>query len=1161
MRLNRLRIDRLPGIDSPFWIEPDGHGIHVIHGPNAVGKSSICRAVECLYWSDRGPRTKTLVAGEFNLDGITWQASRDGPQLRWKSADETGIPSALPASHTHRCFFLRLRDLIDPSPDGTRDIASEIRRQMSGGFDLVGIEEAHFPDPGKRPGRQARNAFNEAARDVQNAVGTQLTLQRRVDQLKTLEAGRDAAVKDERRLPSVQRALGLAEREQGHVDVMDEIATCPDALAYLTGNELKEIEDLQKRSDALSARIHDHEVERDAARDTMRESRLETVIAPADLSIWRQKADDLTRVELELQDAGKFLGARRREMEQALAAIGGGNEDVADFDLGNHGELFEFLRSAEKHRMAKAAFESRIHLLGNLQPGKETLKDPETLRVEIDLLRRWLRAPGEETLRQRLQGRLIWILGVLAATITGTVLAVSADPRFGYLAAAGSGSLLTVLLVPGNAASHEREVAEGELAKQGIDVPKTAGIGEAETRLHRLEAELASIEARLQRIRDRDVERQNLRSELDKHAEAEPLLDESREVLLEKLKLDAMRPDVEIVDLASALDRFRRSRIEYEGAAGEVEQLKARHAGLLSDLALVLREHGEPVPGDAASAKANLGTLSDRSTQLAKARVDERRAIGEVEQASTEHSATVHAIAMVYERASVDAGNFPALAALLPQLPAYRDLIKSAESLESQIRLDRDELAKAGEGGLADCDRPTLERLKEGLSSASDQAETMRNEIADIRARANEARQGSSLQDLMAEMEKARAILKDRRDEALLASAGRFLIDRVEQEFEKNQMPRVLERARRHFSDFTHHGYELRLARDTKHPRLFAIELRNNMHRELDELSEGTRAQLLLAARLAFAEEVERGTKLPLFLDEALDQSDPTRFDAIAHSLGQIAHNDGRQIFYLTSDPLDAERISRALEPGTCGITEIDLGETRGRPQGIKDGGKLRVPPKPQVPSPRGLSVEEYGILLGVPPFSPEHGWRAQHLFYVLSDDPELLHAFLAQGIRQAGQWRSVSASTLGVRLGSLSMAKEHIDSRIDLLEIFCEAWNEGRIRPIGRDVLEQSRAISKRYLEPVITIAGELGGDPQRLIEEMRSKRHRLLAGFRRASADALETWLVDHGHLDDRPILGEDELMLRALASPPANRLPEGDVNACLHRWWTWTVSMQNG
>ena len=307
-------------------------------------------------------------------------------------------------------------------------------------------------------------------------------------------------------------------------------------------------------------------------------------------------------------------------------------------------------------------------------------------------------------------------------------------------------------------------MAEGELAKQGINVPKSACIGEAETRLHRLEAELTSIEARLQRIRDRDVEWQNLKSELEKHAEAEPFLNDRRKALLEKLRLDAMRPDVEIVDLASALDRFRRSRIDYEGAAGGVEQLKARHAGLLSDLALVLREHGEPVPEDAASAKAHFGTLSDRNALLAKAREDERRAIGEVEKASAERSAMADAIAGVYGRASIDVGNLPALAALLQQLPAYRGLIKSVERLESQIRLDRDELVRVVEGELADCDRPTLEHLKERLSSASDQAETLRNEIADIRARANEARQGSSLQDLMAEMEKVRGTLKDRRD-------------------------------------------------------------------------------------------------------------------------------------------------------------------------------------------------------------------------------------------------------------------------------------------------------------------------------------------------------------------------------------------------------------
>ena len=141
----------------------------------------------------------------------------------------------------------------------------------------------------------------------------------------------------------------------------------------------------------------------------------------------------------------------------------------------------------------------------------------------------------------------------------------------------------------------------------------------------------------------------------------------------------------------------------------------------------------------------------------------------------------------------------------------------------------------------------------------------------------------------------------NRRDEALFAEAGRFLIDGVEEEYEQTQLPRVFERARNHFSEFTHHNYELRLSKEAKSPRLFAVELSSGEGRELDELSDGTRAQLLLAARITFAEEVEHGQVLPLFLDEALDQSDPARFEAIVRGLGRVAEDQGRQIFYLTS--------------------------------------------------------------------------------------------------------------------------------------------------------------------------------------------------------------------------------------------------------------------
>ena len=166
MKLKRLTINRLPGIDQPFEIDSPGAGVHVIFGPNAIGKSSICRAVEGLYWDDHGSTESTSVTGQFELDGDTWWVEREGSRLRWRCAGEDRVPPSIPGSHHHRCFFLRLRDLIDPSLDGTHDIASEIRRQMSGGFDLHQIVENFFSGVRGRHGRRQRNEFNAAAKEV-----------------------------------------------------------------------------------------------------------------------------------------------------------------------------------------------------------------------------------------------------------------------------------------------------------------------------------------------------------------------------------------------------------------------------------------------------------------------------------------------------------------------------------------------------------------------------------------------------------------------------------------------------------------------------------------------------------------------------------------------------------------------------------------------------------------------------------------------------------------------------------------------------------------------------------------------------------------------------------------------------------------------------------
>ena len=1162
MKLKRLKIDRLPGIDQPFQIESPGAGVHIIFGPNAIGKSSICRAVEGLYWDDRGPTERTSLTAQFELDGQTWLAEREGPRLRWRCDDGDKPRPSIPGSHHHRCFFLRLRDLIDPSLDGTRDIASEIRRQMSGGFDLHQIVETYFSGVTKRHGRRQRDEFNAAASEVQSAEGHQSALQRREDQLDTLQAQLDGAATAARRLPSVNRAVGLASRIEENATVKEEIAALPDALASLTGLELEQIDQHQSRVAELDLRIRDFQIQRDAARDAALSSRLAVEVKQSELAVWRENAEELARVEMDLQNASTHRAECQREVAFALSALGGRDVDVAALTLEDDGRLFEFLRAASEHRTQRSAIEWRLRLLASIEQDEGGENLLVELRVAIDVLRQWLRAPKAETLRDRLRGRRLWILIAVAIAVLGAGMIVSVDPRFGFLLAIGAGVLVPVFLLRStNPASTTRAQAEEAFARLDVDAPDEWSAGSVEARLRNLEAEVVSIESRLQRARDRDGDRQSLNTQLAQLDEAEASLDERRQNLLSSLRLDSLQPDAELVDFARGLDQVRVARIKYEGASGRVDALEATHSGLLSDLADALQAHDEPQPKDATTAKAYLTSLSDRNARLLKAIGDQHQANSQLEQNSTDREAVANSISKLYTAASLQDGDLHGLTTLLELLPQYRGLRERTTRLEGQIGLDKDELAKAGEAELVDLDRARLEHLAEDLSSVADRADDLRREIADINAQVSEAKRATSLQDLIARRENARAELKNRRDEVMFAETGKFLIDAVEREHEQTQMPRVFERALGHFSAFTHHGYELRLGRDTNSPRLMAIDLRSRETRDLDELSDGTRAQLLLAARLAYAEEVEQGRTLPLFLDEALDQSDPDRFDAIARSLGRIASDQGRQIFYLTSDPLDRDRIRQALDAEDCvAAAEIDLGSLRGRATGVTQSSALQVPTRPTVPSPDGTTAQEYGAALGVPRFAPARGYSEQHFLYVLYDDLELLHALLTNGIDRAGQWQTVSGTALAEKLAERSNTSRQIHSRLRLLEMFCELWKQGRGRIVDRDVLVQSRAVSDQYLDRVADIADDLNGDAEKLVAALLERKDARLRGFRQRRAEALEEYLRDNGYLDERPILVQGDLILRALTSPPANELPDGVARDSLSRWWTWTTNMSS-
>jgi uncharacterized protein YhaN len=1093
----------------------------------------------------------------FDREGERWQVEREGSRHRWQrdGADVEAPP--LPVPHLDGCFFPVLRDLLDASSDVGSDLARQIRRQMSGGFDLEEAEASLFASVGPRHGRRERDELGQAEGQLRQAGSGQAEIARQEDRLADLEGACTEAEAARHRLAQFEKALELHDWRAELAQVEAELAALPEALDRLTGGEMEQLEQRQGELDEKGLQRRETESELGASREAAAETRLEQPLDPAELATWRERADKLAALETRLELAQEEWQAQQRAVAEAGRSAGGRDGAAPEIDLAGAAEIFAFLREATSAEHERDAIQQRLELLEGRAFSDQDRQQLELLRQGVETLRNWLRAPDPEAGRGRAarKRRSVISTAVAALVIAGAVLGLAIHPIFALLAGIGLGLAGALwLLRTDPRAGYARETAERDFPV-GLEPPPSWTSELVTRRLRELESTLAELEATRQRARDRSVERADLENQRKAAEDRQPELEQRRQELASRLGLAEIPADAELVDMARALDQLRRAQEAEAGAEERVKEIAVRHRALLSALSGEIAAHGEAEPTDAASARAGVDRLGSRDNLLRQASTREASALRSLDQLDGEITRLGEIVSEIYRQAGLDPGDRVGLARLLENLERHRQLRRRRDGLVNSATPAEDRLKSAGELELVQRDREALEAEKRVLEARADGLDDLRSQIADIRAEVRKARGGHDLEDAIARRDRALGKLEERRQEALQAAAGRLLLDTVRREHETEQMPRVLQRARELFGTFTHHAYELRVAPDEAGSFL-AIEARSGAGRRPHELSDGTRAQLLLAARLAFAEEAEHGVRLPLFLDEALDQSDPVRFRAIARSLGRMVEDETRQIFYLTNDPSDAQQIQQALDQEGCAAARIiDLAAVRKRAAGVPGPEALRVPPLPEVPTPSGQTPESYGTALGVPPLDPRRGPVAQHLFHLLWDDLSLLHRLLESRIEHLGQWLTLSRSGSGLasRIVAGEGSGSQLDARAQLLEAFCQAWLEGRGRPVDRDAIEQSGAVSGRYLDDVVEIASELGGDGERLIEVLRARNDERLQGFRSKAAEGLEGFLIEEGYIDPRPILEESDIVARGLANPAAARLPERVAAECVHHWWS--------
>ena len=134
------------------------------------------------------------------------------------------------------------------------------------------------------------------------------------------------------------------------------------------------------------------------------------------------------------------------------------------------------------------------------------------------------------------------------------------------------------------------------------------------------------------------------------------------------------------------------------------------------------------------------------------------------------------------------------------------------------------------------------------------------------------------------------------------------LLEDEKNKYEKEKQPDVIKNSDIYFSKITGERYtRINVSLDDKDVSVFD---KRQASKKIEQLSRGTKEQLLISLRLGFIKEYERKAEpLPLIVDEVLVNFDPERAEKIAEILHEFGKN--RQVLIFTCHPETIEYFNK----------------------------------------------------------------------------------------------------------------------------------------------------------------------------------------------------------------------------------------------------------
>jgi hypothetical protein len=821
------------------------------------------------------------------------------------------------------------------------------------------------------------------------------------------------------------------------------------------------------------------------------------------------------RVDIVLETARQEMSARHARIAPHLpeALQTGRAVDL----LRRYGEALDRQEEAARIGAAEARLAAWI-------PRPDYAPDPDHLQDALRILEAWLQTPPPPAGSPAVGTlRLSALIAALLVIAQGVLLGMEWHPA-GY-GLAGAGLIIGVLAVISGRETtpvDERWRFEEDYRRLGLPVPEVWTDESVSGLFHEM-------------VRDYQRER-SAQNQLDLWRSITPELNERQQALA-----DARRQAAELEAALGAEVRLDRPALTtitsgleaWLAASQEVERLErtqalsleAEQAGLAAFNTTAGDLGAEPAP-NGPEAKAVLGGAQDRHDHLKQA----QRAI---DQAVAERETRIlPALQRIeWERAALIeryAGrSIPEIEALAGSDHDYQIALQLIRNRRDLLRSRRDRLDPGIE--LSDW---TAKRVAGALAeqeAIAQQAGEINQRIGAIKRSIQEAKSRDDVAAALEQVETARDALRERHDDRLRQEIGRMVLDEVRRETREANLPAVARRARELFAEITRGRYQLNFSPGPP-PSFTATDTTTGGEQSLDQLSSGTRVQLLIAVRMAFVETNEREASLPVIFDETLANADAARAEALIEATFELCRS-GRQIFYFTAQLDEVDKWQQLARRHDLEVRVVDLASARR----IGDGARppmVTIEPieRPAHPRPNGHTRETYRLVLGAPPLDL---WSVDggdiHLWH-LTDDLDELYRLIAEW--HVSRWGQVRQFTVNGASPALGLGPERIrqmTARAEACRALIEAARIGQGRPVTLEALQASNGLTPAFAARCHDLLEQCAQNGQEFLDRLEQGE---ISGFRSSNVARFREYFEANGHIVAEQPLSSEELRVQLLA-----------------------------